>query len=84
MNPASVSSAERTPPPTADSASRTTTWRPARASVIAAASPFGPDPTTTASWLTRAAQPISARTVERASRTISRAMTMRWISFVPS
>jgi hypothetical protein len=31
-----------------------------------------------------AAQLTSARTEERASRTISRAITSRWISFVPS
>jgi hypothetical protein len=47
--PGSVSSAERTPPPMVSSASRTSIRRPARASVIAAAKPFGPEPTTTAS-----------------------------------
>ena len=49
MKPGSVSSSERTPPPIVSAASRTSTERPARASSIAAASPFGPDPTTTAS-----------------------------------
>src|SRR4051794_19450747 len=36
------------PPPIVSPASCTTTSSPARASVIAAASPFGPEPTTTA------------------------------------
>src|SRR5437773_1358260 len=36
------------PPPTRSAASWTTTSSPARASVIAAARPFGPEPTTTA------------------------------------
>src|SRR5947207_12145119 len=49
MNPGSVSCAERTPPPIVGSASKTTTDRPARARTIAAASPFGPEPITTAS-----------------------------------
>ena len=48
-NPGRVSSALRIPPPTVGCASYTTTERPARARVIAAASPFGPDPTTIAS-----------------------------------
>ena len=53
-NPGSVSSAERTPPPAVASASNTVTCRPACASTIAAASPFGPDPMTMASgvWAT--------------------------------
>ena len=40
----------RAPPPASVSASRTRTPRPARASVTAAARPFGPDPTTTTSY----------------------------------
>src|SRR5947207_14409658 len=48
--PGSVSSAERAPPPIVAFASQTTTEHPARASVIAAARPFGPEPTTTASY----------------------------------
>src|SRR4051812_15476780 len=48
-NPGSVSSAERTPPPTVCAASYTRTDRPARASSMAAASPLGPAPTTIAS-----------------------------------
>ena len=47
--PGSVSSAERIPPPATVSASNTVTCRPACASTIAAASPFGPDPITMAS-----------------------------------
>ena len=49
QKPGSVSSAVRIPPPTVSAASSTCTERPARASTIAAASPFGPAPTTTAS-----------------------------------
>src|SRR5438132_1695642 len=48
-NPGRVSSAERTPPPITSDASITCTDRPARARVMAAARPFGPAPTTTAS-----------------------------------
>src|SRR5215208_6802205 len=51
--PGSVSSQERVPPPTVSSASSTATERPARASCTAAASPFGPAPTTTASYAPR-------------------------------
>ncbi len=47
--PGRVSSSDRHPPPAVASASSTTTESPARASVIAAASPLGPAPTTTAS-----------------------------------
>src|SRR6476646_8435480 len=47
--PGSVSSAEATPPPAVGCASNTMTLRPVRAMAIAAASPFGPEPTTTAS-----------------------------------
>src|SRR5690606_37351811 len=49
-NPGSVSAVDRVPPPTVDAASNTTVRRPARAIVTAAMSPFGPDPTTTASY----------------------------------
>jgi hypothetical protein len=49
LNPGSVSSIVRSPPPNSGCASRTTTDRPACASVIAAARPLGPEPTTTAS-----------------------------------
>src|SRR5262249_29207534 len=48
-NPGSVSGAERMPPPIVGSASNTRTESPSRASAIAAARPFGPDPTTMAS-----------------------------------
>ena len=49
MKPGIVSSAERRPPPSVSCASRTTVVSPAFASVIAAARPFGPEPTTMAS-----------------------------------
>src|SRR5918994_357281 len=49
--PGRVSSAERAPPPTVSSASNTLTERPLRASSTAAANPFGPEPTTTASYV---------------------------------
>ncbi len=52
--PGSVSSAVRAPPPIVSFRSTTSTDRPARASVTAAASPFGPAPTTTASTMGRA------------------------------
>ena len=48
-NPGRVSSSVRQPPPMAGSPSITWTARPAAASVTAAASPFGPLPTITAS-----------------------------------
>ena len=48
-NPGSVSSAVRVPPPAVGAASYTRTERPARASVMAAARPLGPAPTTIAS-----------------------------------
>jgi hypothetical protein len=48
-NPGRVSSAERAPPPIVVEASSTVTLRPVRASMIAAVSPFGPEPITTAS-----------------------------------
>lgn len=48
--PGKVSAAERAPPPGSGCASRTSTLRPARARTIAAASPLGPAPTTTASY----------------------------------
>src|SRR6266550_2381101 len=50
MKPGRVSSIEREPPPMVSLASRTSTDRPARANVIAAASPLGPAPTTIASY----------------------------------
>src|SRR5262249_7205942 len=46
--PGRVNSKERAPPPGCSSASSTATDHPARATVIAAARPFGPAPTTTA------------------------------------
>ena len=49
-NPGRVSSAERIPPPTVGAASKRATDRFALASVMAAASPLGPLPTTTASY----------------------------------
>src|SRR5437867_2797817 len=49
-NPGSVSSADLEPPPTVAAASSTSTERPDRAISTAAARPFGPDPTTTASY----------------------------------
>src|SRR5438445_399763 len=53
LSPASGTpfSAERAPPPIVEFASRTRTEYLTRARVIAAARPFGPDPTTTASYL---------------------------------
>ena len=48
-NPGRVSSLVRHPPPGVLAPSMTWTDRPARANVMAAASPLGPDPTTTAS-----------------------------------
>src|SRR5262249_39379384 len=59
--PGSVSSAERRPPPSCGSASCTSTSNPARASVIAAASPFGPEPITTARFTPRLAPERSER-----------------------
>ena len=47
--PGSVSAAVRVPPPISSRPSRTRTDAPLRASSTAAASPFGPEPTTTAS-----------------------------------
>jgi len=49
--PGSVDSALRVPPPMVSSASWTRTRSPARASSMAAESPFGPLPTTTASGM---------------------------------
>src|SRR5687767_10118441 len=65
--PGSVSSAERTPPPIVSAASCTSTSRPARASVIAAASPFGPEPTTTASAMRPPGPARMARVEQRVS-----------------
>src|SRR6266511_3857038 len=48
--PGSSSSSVRRPPPWTASRSRTSTDMPASASVIAAARPLGPEPTTTASY----------------------------------
>ena len=48
-SPGNVSSSVRVPPPYWSAASRTRTRHPASASVTAATSPFGPEPTTTAS-----------------------------------
>src|SRR5260370_13503209 len=50
MKPGSVSFSERVPPPMLGAASMTSTDLPARAKVIAAARPFGPDPITIASY----------------------------------
>src|SRR5438270_7999125 len=50
MKPGSVRGAEREPPPIVSPASSTRTDLPARAISIAAASPLGPAPTTTASY----------------------------------
>src|SRR5579859_6180147 len=50
MNPGSVSSADRVPPPMAASASSTVVRSPAFARTIAAVSPFGPEPITYASF----------------------------------
>ena len=47
-NPGSVNSADRAPPPIVSAPSYTVTAQPARASTIAAARPFGPEPITTA------------------------------------
>src|SRR5262245_18807202 len=49
VNPGSVNSAERAPPPIVGSASMTRTERCARAIVMAAARPLGPEPMTMAS-----------------------------------
>src|SRR5437773_1545060 len=49
MKPGSVNSVDRAPPPTVSRASKTQTDQPARAISMAAARPFGPEPTTTAS-----------------------------------
>ena len=55
-NPGWTSSALRTAPPTSGWASRTSTDQPRSASRFAATRPFGPAPTTTASWVTGAAR----------------------------
>ena len=51
-NPGRVSSSVRTAPPGSSAASSTVTARPARARAMAAASPFGPLPITTACSIT--------------------------------
>src|SRR5690242_5988646 len=61
VKPGSVSAADRLPPPMVSSASKTVTSRPACASVIAAARPFGPEPTTMARALLRDVDAISGR-----------------------
>src|ERR687898_3152300 len=53
MNPGRVNASDRTAPPGSLAPSRTSTERPALASTIAAARPFGPAPTTMASWARR-------------------------------
>src|SRR5262245_62277912 len=58
VKPGSVSPAERHPPPIVSAASKTTTLRPVCAMTMAAASPLGPDPTTTASGVIRPAMMI--------------------------
>src|SRR5436309_980338 len=50
MNPGSVSSAERAPPPIVRSASKTITFLPARARTMAAARPTAPPPLLTYLW----------------------------------
>ncbi len=49
-NPGRVISSVRVPPPIVAAASKTRTEMPFRASSIAAASPFGPEPMTVACW----------------------------------
>src|SRR5687767_1567867 len=61
VHPGSVRASERMPPPTVRAASYTRTERPARASVMAADRPFGPDPITTASSADTARLPIERR-----------------------
>lgn len=51
VKPGNVSSADRVPPPIVLLASNTITECPSRANVTAAASPFGPDPIMTASYI---------------------------------
>src|SRR5947209_2664266 len=58
--PGKVSAAERLPPPTVSRPSTRSTRCPAWARVIAAASPLGPAPTTTASYCRRPASRRSA------------------------
>ncbi len=56
--PGRVTSAVRAPPPMVALASITSTRRPARPRVMAAASPLGPDPTTTASYALKCFAPV--------------------------
>src|SRR5687768_6507474 len=72
--PGWVSSAERIPPPIVDSASKTATLRPVRAIVIAAARPFGPLPTTTASYSSAA---MSTRLCHASSMVMPRHLRAR-------
>src|SRR3984957_2809809 len=60
MNPGSVVSADRAPPPGVLFASSTTTLHPACARTIAALRPFGPAPMTMASIMRRNAQGFAA------------------------
>ena len=67
--PGSSSSAERNPPPGSPAASTSSTSRPARASVTAQTSPFGPDPTTTTSGVgtRRLPQPVNCGVTDTAA-----------------
>ena len=60
LNPGSVSSSVRVPPPIAAFASNTSTSNPARASTTAAVRPFGPEPMTTARRLSCETTPRAA------------------------
>ena len=51
VKPGSISSVERTPPPGVGWLSSTVTDQPRSASTLAATSPFGPEPMTTASLM---------------------------------
>src|SRR4029077_10061013 len=63
LNPGSVNASDRVPPPIIDSASSTRTDLPAPARTMAAESPFGPAPTTTAS--TRASAKVDDSALRR-------------------
>src|SRR6266508_3232375 len=71
--PGSVSSAERAPPPISSFASYTATEWPARAIWMAAARPFGPAPTTTASGTQQVAVEPLARATDRVDHVLARA-----------
>ena len=66
--PGTVSSAVRVPPPIVSSPSSTVTERPACASATAAASPLGPEPTTTASRVRAFGVPAACSAEEPAGR----------------